>query len=213
VPEMMKTSSHIRREALNQAAAALEPATTTPGAPPTKPATASKARVHEKRVMSQSTSQFGDRGGRVLKFSRKNGSPVWTTFATGSSVAPPEEVQGGGLEIKSEHAQHRTVGVTLLTRLEHVRTSWVVRSPLTGSNHRSMFSRFIPGSNRTPFADQSAEQYSSHESITDRRINSSAWSPSIDSHTNLEPATSEMQRPDAFRRATMRGCDRRLRPA
>ena len=78
-PEMMKTYSHIRREALNQAAAALEPsATTTPAPPkerraktfasPRKTVAVAKARVRAKRVMSQSMSQFADRGGRVLDF-------------------------------------------------------------------------------------------------------------------------------------------------
>jgi integrase len=65
-PEMMKTYSHIRRQALNEAAAALEPSTTNVPVPPAQPPT---PRRHDKRVMSQSTSQFVDRGGRVLKFS------------------------------------------------------------------------------------------------------------------------------------------------
>jgi integrase len=54
-PEMMKTYSHIRREALNHAAAALEPAT--PLAPaPTEPtaAAAAPAAPEEKRVMVES---------------------------------------------------------------------------------------------------------------------------------------------------------------
>jgi hypothetical protein len=70
-PEMMKTYSHIRRQALNQAAAALEPTATTTPAPPETPAVVASSRRHEKRVMSQSTSRLPDRGGRVLKFSRK----------------------------------------------------------------------------------------------------------------------------------------------
>jgi integrase len=76
-PEMMKTYSHIRREALNQAAAALEPASVAPPAPPQQPATARKTRVHEKRVMSQSTSQSARGRGRVLKFSKESGSSGW----------------------------------------------------------------------------------------------------------------------------------------
>jgi integrase-like protein len=75
-PEMMKTYSHIRRQALDQAAAALEPATKTP-APPEKPAAIAARHRHEKRVMSQSTSQLPDRGGHVLKFSRESGSSGW----------------------------------------------------------------------------------------------------------------------------------------
>jgi hypothetical protein len=74
-PEMMKTYSHIRREALNQAAAALEPNLPTQPAPPTA-STVSPAR--DERVMSQSTSQSGVRGGRLLKFSKKSGSSGWT---------------------------------------------------------------------------------------------------------------------------------------
>src|SRR5207245_7574660 len=61
-PEMMKTYSHIRRQALNQAAAALEPTAATTPAPPETP-TAATPRRHTKRVTSQSTSQFADRGG------------------------------------------------------------------------------------------------------------------------------------------------------
>src|SRR6059036_3229874 len=49
-PEMMKTYSHIRRQALNQAAAALEPTATTTPAPPEKPAAVAASRRHAKRV-------------------------------------------------------------------------------------------------------------------------------------------------------------------
>src|SRR4030095_9720959 len=87
-PEMMKTYSHIRREALNQAAAALEPtATTTPAPPkerrakasasPKKTVAVAKTRVRAKRGMSQSTSQLADRRGRVLEFAGKIGSSGW----------------------------------------------------------------------------------------------------------------------------------------
>ena len=78
-PEMMKTYSHIRREALNQAAAALEPTTTTaplkerrakPPASPKKTAAVAQTRARAKRVMSQSMSQSPDRHGRVLEFSQ-----------------------------------------------------------------------------------------------------------------------------------------------
>ena len=63
-PEMMKTYSHIRREALNTAAAALEPSSHIPTAPtpPSPPATtAVEAPVAESGVMSQSTSQSDTR--------------------------------------------------------------------------------------------------------------------------------------------------------
>ena len=85
-PAMMKTYSHIRRQALNQAAAALEPTATAIPTPPEKPAAGAAPRRHAKRVMSQSTSQFADRGGRVLRFAQKNGSPHWTISATISSM-------------------------------------------------------------------------------------------------------------------------------
>jgi hypothetical protein len=52
-PEMMKTYSHIRRQALNQAADALEPTTAaTPAPTPPTPGVA-KPVVQPKRVMSQ----------------------------------------------------------------------------------------------------------------------------------------------------------------
>jgi len=56
-PDMMKTYSHIRRQALDRAAAALEPA-------------------QPRRVTSQFTSQKGGAGGRVAVFPRKIGSPT-----------------------------------------------------------------------------------------------------------------------------------------
>ena len=70
-PEMMKTYSHIRRQALDQAAGALEQTATRTSVPPEKPAAAAAPQRHEKRVTSQSTSQFANRGGRVLKFSKE----------------------------------------------------------------------------------------------------------------------------------------------
>jgi integrase len=64
-PEMMKTYSHIRRQALNEAAAALEPSKpTVPVSPSRRPV----ARRHERRVMSQSTSQSRAARGRLLDF-------------------------------------------------------------------------------------------------------------------------------------------------
>ena len=47
---MMKTYSHIRRQALNEAAAALEPNKAATPIPPEQPPT-TRARVQEKRVM------------------------------------------------------------------------------------------------------------------------------------------------------------------
>ena len=59
-PEMMKTYSHIRRQALNQAADALEP-TRTPVRHRRRNAAAATSRTRAKTVMSQSTSQSADR--------------------------------------------------------------------------------------------------------------------------------------------------------
>jgi hypothetical protein len=77
-PEMMKTYSHIRRQALNEAAAALEPSNPPTPAPqqPTPPSHAPAAT--EKRVTSQSMSQKRIARGRLLDFPRKSGSSGWT---------------------------------------------------------------------------------------------------------------------------------------
>ena len=83
VPEMMKTYSHIRRQALNQAADALEPTAAPSQTPPPATAVATKHSSRAKRVMSHSTSQNANRRGRVVKFARKFGSPHWTISATG----------------------------------------------------------------------------------------------------------------------------------
>jgi hypothetical protein len=69
-PEMLKTYSHIRRQALNQAADALEPTGTVQSSPPTPPAPATKERVRPQRVMSHGTSQNVRRRGRILRFVR-----------------------------------------------------------------------------------------------------------------------------------------------
>ncbi len=69
-PEMMKTYSHIRRQALNEAAAALEP-TASQSAPPPPAVTDSD---RDRRATSHSTSQNDVSVGRVLRFVRKVGS-------------------------------------------------------------------------------------------------------------------------------------------
>jgi hypothetical protein len=75
-PEMMKTYSHIRRQALNAAAAALEPPKPpTPATPPTE--SPNSETPQPAAVMSQSTSQSASSAGRVLKFARKIGSSGW----------------------------------------------------------------------------------------------------------------------------------------
>jgi integrase len=66
-PAMMKTYSHIRRQALNEAAGALEP-TSKATPPPIPPSAAVKRAAGVPRVTSQSTAQSGRRTGRVLKF-------------------------------------------------------------------------------------------------------------------------------------------------
>jgi len=67
-PEMMKTYSHIRRQALNQAAAALEPLQSQGSTPSDTTGKAGQARRPAKRVMSQSTSQSTRKRGRLLNF-------------------------------------------------------------------------------------------------------------------------------------------------
>ena len=85
-PEMMKTYSHIRRQALNQAADAIEPNAPASSSPPPTKAAAATVRTRAKRVMSHGTSQNAGGRGRVVKFDRKVGSPHWTISATTSSV-------------------------------------------------------------------------------------------------------------------------------
>jgi hypothetical protein len=78
-PEMMKTYSHIRRQALNEAAAALEPTASQPA--PRPPAVTDSDR--DGSATSHFTSQNDVSVGRVLRFVRKIGSPHWTISATG----------------------------------------------------------------------------------------------------------------------------------
>ncbi len=72
-PTMMKTYSHIRRQALNEAADALEP-TAKPVPTPSPTPAAARASAGVPRVTSQSTSQSARRTGRVLRFAKKFGS-------------------------------------------------------------------------------------------------------------------------------------------
>jgi hypothetical protein len=76
-PEMMKTYSHIRRQALNQAADALEPNAPASPAPPPLKVAAAAVPTPAKRVMSHSTSQNTNRRGRVVKFAKRIGSSGW----------------------------------------------------------------------------------------------------------------------------------------
>lgn len=93
-PEMMKTYSHIPRQALNQTADALKPPASRPATPPAAAAKRRTARpvqqpaaqaaeprvaraVNEpaaraRRVMSHSVSQNAGPGGRVLRFAKKD---------------------------------------------------------------------------------------------------------------------------------------------
>jgi integrase len=75
-PEMMKTYSHIRRQALNQAADALEPLANTE-APTPAPDRETKRPTPREGVMSHSTSQRERRGGKVLRFAKGFGSSGW----------------------------------------------------------------------------------------------------------------------------------------
>jgi len=77
-PEMMKTYSHIRRQALNQAADALEPTDAVTSVPPNSPAPKAKPAVQRQRVMSHGPSQNARGRGRVLRFAKGNGSSGWT---------------------------------------------------------------------------------------------------------------------------------------
>jgi integrase len=77
-PQMMKTYSHIRRLALNQAAAALEPTGSAPtGAAAVLPPPAPADTTAATEVMSQPMSQTGVSKGRVIDFPKKNGSSGW----------------------------------------------------------------------------------------------------------------------------------------
>jgi integrase-like protein len=94
-PAMMRTYSHIRRKALVDAAAALEPSFKLkfprhPSQPRgLKPALyvdeAKKPTSHDRcdRVMSQFTSQWDDLKKEIRKSSKGFGSPHWTISATG----------------------------------------------------------------------------------------------------------------------------------
>jgi integrase len=75
-PAMMRTYSHIRRKALDEAAAALEPSFTLTF-PPHK---AKKPATHERcdRLMSQFTSQWDDLKSEIRENLRKSGSSGWT---------------------------------------------------------------------------------------------------------------------------------------
>jgi integrase len=76
-PEMMKTYSHIRRQALNQAADALEPASVVSAPPPQSPTPSQDTDSRPKRVWSHSRSQNDRDRGRLLDFPRKVGSSGW----------------------------------------------------------------------------------------------------------------------------------------
>jgi hypothetical protein len=84
-PAMMKTYSHIRRQALNQAADALEPAAAASHPSPEAPAPSSQAPAsRQEGVWSHSRSQNDCGRSKILDFPRKGGSPPWTLFDTGS---------------------------------------------------------------------------------------------------------------------------------
>jgi integrase len=97
-PEMMKTYSHIRREALNQAAAALEPTALAPPAPPEKPTAVLRHGVtkkelrhsprHNSRIVADDCSNFRGKMARHLgRFSQllAHGCVILHVFAALSS--------------------------------------------------------------------------------------------------------------------------------
>jgi Phage integrase family len=103
-PVMMRTYSHIRRKALDEAAAALEPTFKLkfPRHPRRlKPALyvekAKKPTSHETcdRVMSQFTSQWDDLKKEIRENAKRFGSPHWTISATGSSGRPRKSAYSG----------------------------------------------------------------------------------------------------------------------
>jgi hypothetical protein len=104
---MMRTYSHIRRKALDEAAAALEPSFTLRfprhkrglkpalyvGEVRAKDVDKAKNRTSQDtcdRVMSQFTSQWDDLKTEIRKNAKGFGSPHWTISATGSSAKLPD---------------------------------------------------------------------------------------------------------------------------
>jgi hypothetical protein len=105
-PMMMKTYSHIRRQALNEAAAALEPTSADAGhsnPPDSGPEDTVNATRNPTDASAVDSAKFGSRRTRkssrhsspsqndvstenAIGFVRKIGSPHWTISATGSSV-------------------------------------------------------------------------------------------------------------------------------
>ena len=81
----MKTYSHVRRKALDAAAAVLEPVVTDE-----KEVEESAEEVSPDAVTSQVTSQSADVTEETVDFPKEIGSPHWTISATGSSVQQPE---------------------------------------------------------------------------------------------------------------------------
>lgn len=87
-PQMMATYSHVRRKALNEAAAALEPDAVPSTEPDGEEIDAPTPDVSEsdegtRRVTSQTASQSLNRRRNVIDFPKEIGSPRWTIFATG----------------------------------------------------------------------------------------------------------------------------------
>ena len=84
----MKTYSHIRRVALDEAAAVLEPTFDFKNATPTQDAVEGGAT--DETATSQFTSQSDDLPSDIAEILKESGSPPWTISATGSSARPPE---------------------------------------------------------------------------------------------------------------------------
>jgi hypothetical protein len=85
-PAMMKTYSHIRRKALDEAAAVLEPTFEFAPTAPTAPEASAETRIEvAEEVTSQVASQSGDLDAELTEILKEFGSPHWTISATGSS--------------------------------------------------------------------------------------------------------------------------------
>jgi integrase len=78
-PQMMKTYSHIRREALNQAAAALEPSGSAPitPTPPAQSDAETDAITRTPEAMSQPVAQPHVPTAQIIEFPKKSGSSGW----------------------------------------------------------------------------------------------------------------------------------------
>jgi hypothetical protein len=86
-PQMMKTYSHVRRLALDEAAAVLEATFEFAPSAPTAPEAPAEGHVEvAEEVTSQITSQSDDLDAELSEILKEGGSPRWTISATTSSL-------------------------------------------------------------------------------------------------------------------------------